>query len=314
VHSAAAARGALSSCTDTSPAGGQTSDPHATLREVSSRHERRSLSDRAARRAPLRVLAIAAATGALVAIAGGGQAAWLCVPGALLAGATCRSLRGGAIGAGLVVAAAAGGAVSRGGPHPVPSAALIVVVPAASVAVLLAVRDRLESERDALRASAFSDPLTGVANRRSLLERIDYEIARHGRTRRTFALLMLDLDGFKLLNDRFGHPAGDDLLRDVAVALGRVIRDQDTLARVGGDEFCVLAPETDDAGAERLMGRVEAAVARVAAGLDVLGASVGAAVFPHDGTTAPALMEAADQRLLGVKRDTGPGRGRRRAA
>jgi diguanylate cyclase (GGDEF)-like protein len=262
----------------------------------------------------LRVLAIAAATGALVAIAGGGQAAWLCVPGALLAGATCRSLRGGAIGAGLVVAAAAGGAVSRGGPHPVPSAALIVVVPAASVAVLLAVRDRLESERDALRASAFSDPLTGVANRRSLLERIDYEIARHGRTRRTFALLMLDLDGFKLLNDRFGHPAGDDLLRDVAVALGHVIRDQDTLARVGGDEFCVLAPETDDAGAERLMGRVEAAVARVAAGLDVLGASVGAAVFPHDGTTAPALMEAADQRLLGVKRDTGPGRGRRRAA
>jgi diguanylate cyclase (GGDEF)-like protein len=182
------------------------------------------------------------------------------------------------------------------------------------VAVLIGVRNRLEAERDALRASALSDPLTGVANRRSLLERIDYEIARHSRSRRSFALVMLDLDGFKLLNDRFGHPAGDDLLRDVAAALGHVIRDQDTVARVGGDEFCVLAPETDGPGAEHLTGRVESAVARVAAGLDALGASAGAAVFPHDGTTAAALFEAADQRLLGVKRDTRPTRPRRRAA
>ena len=253
-------------------------------------------------------------TSALVAIFGGGQAVWLCVPGALLAGATCRSIRGGAIGAGLVVAAAAGAALIRAGAHPLPAAPLIVLVPAGSVAVLLAVRARLENERDALRASALSDPLTGVANRRSLLERIDYEVARHARGRRSFALLILDLDGFKLLNDRFGHPAGDDLLRDVAAALTGVIRDQDTLARVGGDEFCVLAPETDDAGADRLTDRIESAVARVAAGLDVLGASVGAAVFPNDGTTAPALMQAADQRLLGVKRDTHPGRGRRRVA
>ena len=260
------------------------------------------------------MLAIAVAAAAVVTVAAGGQAVWICVPGALLAGATCRTIRGGAIGAGLVVAGAAGAALARGGPHPLPSVALIVLVPAASVAVLLAVRDRLEGERDALRTSAFSDPLTGVANRRSLLERIEYEIARHTRSRRSFAVLMLDLDGFKLLNDRFGHPAGDDLLRDVAAALGHVIRDQDTIARVGGDEFCVLAPETDDAGAERLTSRVESAVARVAAGLDALGASVGAALFPHDGTTAPALMEAADQRLLGVKRDAGPGRGGRRAA
>ena len=182
---------------------------------------------------PLRVLAIAVATAALVAIFGGGQAVWLCVPGALLAGATCRSIRGGSIGAGLVVAAAAGAALARAGLHPLPSTALIVLVPAASVAVLLSVRNRLEEERDALRASALSDPLTGVANRRSLLERIDYEIARHARNRRSFALLMLDLDGFKLLNDRFGHPAGDDLLRDVAAALAGVIRDQDTLAPRG---------------------------------------------------------------------------------
>jgi len=260
--------------------------------------------DRTARRAPLRVAGIAAATVATVVVAGGGQAVWVCVPAALLACATCRTIRGGAIGAGVVVAATAGAALTRAGDHALPPALLVVVVPAASVAILLNIKARLEDERDALRASAFSDPLTGVANRRSLLERIDYEIARHARSQHSFTLLMLDLDGFKLLNDRFGHPAGDDLLCDVAAALSRVIRDQDTLARVGGDEFCVLAPETDSAGAEHLTSRVETAVARVVAGVDALGASVGAAVFPQDGKSAPALMEAADQRLLGAKRHT----------
>jgi diguanylate cyclase (GGDEF)-like protein len=279
---------------------------------VASRPKRRPLPDRAARRAPLRVLAIAAATVTAVAVAGGDQAVWVCVPAALLACATCRTIRGGAIGAGVVVATAAGAALVRA--HPLPSPALIAVIPAASVAIVLNTKMRLEHERDALRASAFSDPLTGVANRRSLLERIDYEIARHARSRRSFTLLMLDLDGFKLLNDRFGHPAGDDLLCDVAAALSRAIRDQDTLARVGGDEFCVLAPETDGAGAERLTSRVETAVARVVAGVDALGASVGAAVFPDDGKTAPALLEAGDQRLLGVKRHSRRDRPRRRAA
>jgi diguanylate cyclase (GGDEF)-like protein len=268
--------------------------------------------DRAARRAPLRVVGIAAATAAVVALAG--EAFWVCVPAALLAAATSRGRRGGAIGAGLVVVAAAGAALTRAGNHPLPPALLTVIVPAVSIAILLSVRARLEDERDALRASAFTDPLTGVANRRSLLERIDYEISRHARSRHSFTLLMLDLDGFKALNDRFGHPAGDDLLCDVAGALSRVIRDQDTLARVGGDEFCVLAPETDSAGAERLTSRVESAVARVVAGVDALGAGVGAAVFPHDGRTADTLLEAADQRLLEAKRHARRDRPRRRAA
>jgi len=233
----------------------------------------------------------------------------VCVPAALPAAATSRGWRGGAIGAGVVVVASTGAALAPAGAHSLPSTALIVLVPAASVAILLNVRARLENERDALRASALSDPLTGVANRRSLLERIDYEIARHARSRRSFTLLMLDLNGFKALNDRFGHPAGDDLLCDVAAALSRVIRDQDTLARVGGDEFCVLAPETDGAGTERLRSRVESAVERVVAGVEALGAGVGAAVFPHDGKTVDTLLEAADQRLLEVKRHTRvPGR------
>jgi diguanylate cyclase (GGDEF)-like protein len=257
----------------------------------------------AARRSAVRSVAIAAATAAAVGLTGGSDAVWAAVPAALLAAGAARGRLVASLSGTLVIAAAIvaeEAATQRGAAEPALS--LLVLVPAASVAILLAVRERLERERDALRASALSDPLTGVANRRALLARIEYEIARHGRSRRSFAVLMLDLDGFKLLNDRFGHPAGDDLLRDVAGALARVIRDQDTVARVGGDEFCVLAPETDQAGAKRLVGRVEAAVARVVAGVDALGAGIGAALYPHDGTTPAGLLETADQRLLDAKR------------
>jgi diguanylate cyclase (GGDEF)-like protein len=274
----------------------------------------RRASGRAARRGLVRTAAVAAATAGAGGSAPGGQAAGAGVPTGLLAANAMRGRVGGALAAAAVVGAsvAAELATTSGGRRP--STVLIVLIAAACAAILLAARERLEREGDALRTSALTDPLTGAANRRALLSRIDYEIARHARSRRTFALLMLDLDGFKLLNDRFGHPAGDDLLRDVAAALARVIRDQDTLARVGGDEFCVLAPETDDAGAERLIGRVETAVARVVAGVDALGASAGAAVFPHDGKIADRLLQVADQRLLDAKRHTRGARSRRRAA
>jgi diguanylate cyclase (GGDEF)-like protein len=182
------------------------------------------------------------------------------------------------------------------------------------VAILIAVRERLRRERDSLRATASRDPLTGLANRRSLLERGEYEIARHTRSGRGFCVLMLDLDGFKALNDRFGHAAGDDLLREVAGALRRAMREQDTVARLGGDEFCVLAPETDAAGAQRAQTRAMAAVASVTAGVDTLAASAGAAVFPNDGTAIESLLGAADQRLLELKRRRQRARLQRRAA
>jgi diguanylate cyclase (GGDEF)-like protein len=178
---------------------------------------------------------------------------------------------------------------------------------------MLAVRERLEGEREAMRRSALTDPLTGVANRRSLLSRIEYEIARHHRARRPFGVLMLDLDGFKQLNDRFGHPAGDDLLREVAAAIARAVRDQDTVARMGGDEFCVLAPETDITGAHQLAGRVLDAVSGVTAGIEALGASAGVSTFPSDGRETTALLQAADQRLLESKRRRGRTRARRAA-
>ncbi len=227
-----------------------------------------------------------------------GDAFWACIPAMLLAAAAIPR-RGGSIAAATVLLLAAGVPVfAAAGRHP--PLALALLVPAASVAILIAMRERLRRERDALRVTALRDPLTGVANRRSLLERVEYEIARHTRSGGSFCLLMLDLDGFKLLNDRFGHAAGDDLLRDVAAALERAMRDQDTVARLGGDEFCVLAPETD--AAERLTSRSMAAVGRVTAGIEVLGASAGVAVFPEDGTTIESLLDRADQRLLELKR------------
>jgi diguanylate cyclase (GGDEF)-like protein len=261
-----------------------------------------------------RIALIAAAAAGAVAVAGGGDAFWLCLPAVLLACAQCRTRLGAALAMAAVIACAAAPSAALAHAHPLPPLWLMLLVPGTSVAVLVAVRERLEHERDALGDFALSDPLTGIANRRSLLARADYELARHTRARRSFALVMLDLDGFKLLNDRFGHAAGDDLLRDVAASLQRSMRAQDTIARIGGDEFCVLAPETDEPGVGRLAARVAQAVSDVTAGVDSIRTSVGIAVFPSDGVKTAALMQAADQKLLSAKRARDRDRGQRRAA
>jgi diguanylate cyclase (GGDEF)-like protein len=260
-----------------------------------------------------RLLAACAAGALATVLAGGGQGCWLALPLALAVVAFAPRTAVAAPAAGVVVLAGLLPAVALPALTPPSDPALGLPIAAASGVVVLALRRRAELERRGLRASALSDPLTGVANRRALLERVDYEIARHARLRRSFAVLALDLDGFKALNDRFGHPAGDELLCDVAAALRHAVREQDTVARTGGDEFCVLAPETDASGAQRLVTRVEAAVARVTAGLDTLSASVGRAHYPHDGASAAAVLKAADGDLLLRKRSR-PGRARRRAA
>ena len=262
------------------------------------------------------VFLIAAVTAGAVAVAGGGVAFWLSVPAALLVAARSQSRRGALISAAIVVSASAVPALILGHHQPLPPGSVLMglVVPAGSVAILVITRERLERQCESLRRSALSDPLTGISNRRSLLARIDYEIPRHARARRSFTLVMIDLDGFKALNDRFGHLAGDDLLRDVAASLQHTIRAQDTAARMGGDEFCVLAPETDGPGTQRLEARVARAVASVTAGLDTLHASMGTATFPADGRSAQALLDAADTRLLAAKRALGSRRAQRRAA
>jgi diguanylate cyclase (GGDEF)-like protein len=249
----------------------------------------------------------------VVSVTGDGRLVWLSVPAGLLAAARAPRRAGAALAALAVLGLAdLGGVVAGIRVHPPPL--LLAGVAIGSVAVLVATRERLELERDVLRDYALSDPVTGIANRRSLLMRADYEIERHRRARRSFALLMLDLDGFKLLNDRFGHAAGDDLLRDVATALRRAMRGQDTVARFGGDEFCVLAPETDERGADTLAARATNAVRKVSVGLETVAGSVGVAIFPADGVTVSDLMRVADERLLEAKRQRPGGRAKRRAA
>ena len=261
-----------------------------------------------------RVALLALLTAGAVLLAGGGDAFWLSVPAAMLACAWTRTRLGAVLGAASIIALAAAPAVLSTHGRPLPSPLLALLIPTAGAAVLVALRERLERERDTMEQFALSDPLTGIANRRSLLAQIEYEIARHSRGRRSFALLMLDLDGFKDLNDRFGHAAGDDLLCDVAAAMTRSIRRQDTVARVGGDEFCVLAPETDAPGARQLATRISEAVGEVTAGVQALNASGGIALFPEDGASPAVLLHEADQRLLETKRERRRGRPRRRAA
>src|SRR4051794_13162366 len=243
-----------------------------------------------------------------VAAAGGGDAFWLCVPIALLVAGPAKDIRLGAAGALAVALAACGPALLSNGLGPLPNPLLGIAVVGGGVAVMAAVRKRLEGERTAMRRWALTDPLTGAVNRRGLAERINYEVARHARQRHRFAVVMIDLDGFKLVNDRFGPPAGDELLRDVAASLREAVRDQDTVARLGGDEFCVLAPETDRGGGDHLAERVTTAVRRVTTGLESLSASVGVAVYPDDGATAPAVLDAADAAQIAAKRLRASGR------
>jgi diguanylate cyclase (GGDEF)-like protein len=179
-----------------------------------------------------------------------------------------------------------------------PRAALLAVPAAAVTAVW---RARSQQRAAALRRASLEDPLTRLANRRLLHERLDVELARVRRHGRPLTVVALDLDGFKAVNDRFGHPVGDEVLREVARALRRVVRAEDTVARTGGDEFVVLAPETGGAGARRLAARVEAAVAQASAGLEGLGASVGWAEARGDETVEELLYDA-DLAQVAVKR------------
>ena len=260
-----------------------------------------------------RVPLLCLVTALSVAAAGGGDGFWLCVPVALLAAGAARRAPAGAVGAVLVTLAGFAPALASKGLGPLPNPLLAAVVVGGSLGVMTAVRRRLESERSAMRRWALTDPLTGAMNRRGLAERIDYEVSRHARQKHRFVVVMIDLDGFKLVNDRFGHPAGDELLRDVAASLREVVRDQDTIARLGGDEFCVLAPETDRAGGDHLADRVRSGVGRVTTGLDTLSASVGVAVYPDDGSSARDVLAAADAAQIAAKRAS-PRRRSRRAA
>lgn len=179
------------------------------------------------------------------------------------------------------------------------ASAIMTLVLAAAVA------ERKEAV-DRLRRLAVSDPLTGLANYRQLVHALDVEIRRSSRTERPFAVVLLDLDGLKRINDRHGHLVGSLALRRVAETLLGSCRGIDTAARFGGDEFALVLPETADAAAWHVARRVAERVARDGE-QPPLSVSVGVAVHPRDGATLETLLNAADRSLYDTK---GRGRGR----
>jgi diguanylate cyclase (GGDEF)-like protein len=167
--------------------------------------------------------------------------------------------------------------------------------------VIAYLRELLEGSAAELRDLAASDPLTEVGNYRLLHERLNSELARHDADDGQLAVLLIDLDRFKQVNERRGHAAGDDVLRRVAHTLRETVRPQDTVARQGGDEFAVLAPNTDAEGAAMLAARIRDRLSRVQFAGDSIGATVGVAVFPVDGRTPPELLAHADEELMANK-------------
>ncbi len=183
------------------------------------------------------------------------------------------------------------------------------------------VTERVEAQREAVRERdraqgylariehlAFTDPLTGLGNRRRLEEQIEVTLWSARADDTSVALLYLDLDAFKAVNDRLGHGAGDELLVQVAERLRVRLRRSDLVARLGGDEFVVAIPGLDRSGApaeaDRLAQQLSALVRQpvVLAGEQVsVGVSVGVSLFPHDGDTFGGLLHVADQRMYAGK-------------
>jgi diguanylate cyclase (GGDEF)-like protein len=184
----------------------------------------------------------------------------------------------------------------------VPGVMVGALVTAAIVVVVVYLRERLQSTADRLRELAERDPLTEIGNYRVLHERLEHELERHRGDEHALAVLLIDLDHFKQVNERLGHAAGDDVLRRVARTLQDAVREQDTVARQGGDEFAVLAPQTDAEGAAMLAGRLRQRLRRLQFAGDAIDATIGWAVYPADGQTPQALLAHADSRLLGGKR------------
>jgi diguanylate cyclase (GGDEF)-like protein len=175
---------------------------------------------------------------------------------------------------------------------------------AAGIAHRLAVAFSNEQHEQALVKQAYFDPLTGLPNRMLFKDRLQQELTRAKARGTTGALLFIDVDRFKNVNDSLGHSVGDELLQGLANRFRQLQRDSDTLARLGGDEFTLIAPETDAATA---LQRAEALLASLQQPVRlrdiqyVADASIGIAMFPRDGDTAEVLLRNADLAMYRAK-------------
>ena len=155
-------------------------------------------------------------------------------------------------------------------------------------------------KHDEATTNALTDPMTGLPNARSLQMQFEKEVGRASRAATSFQVLMLDLDGFKIVNDSFGHKAGDEMLREISRVIRQQLRDYDFLARYGGDEFVALIPETSPGDVIDLCDRIEKAVCgfKLPVAGDKyasVGVSLGAAGYPASGETFDQMIVAADK-------------------
>jgi diguanylate cyclase (GGDEF)-like protein len=173
-----------------------------------------------------------------------------------------------------------------------------------TVGFILMTTERL---REAFQYQAAHDALTGLLNRRYVLDLLNKEISRSQRHKRPFALMTLDLDHFKEINDKHGHLVGDEVLRLVVGRMLSTLRTDDVLGRVGGEEFLLVLPETGKDAALVVAERVLATVSRPVPGLPKVSVSIGLAVWGSEDTTVDLILDRSD-RALYVAKSKGRGR------
>ena len=173
---------------------------------------------------------------------------------------------------------------------------------AASSKLGLSVENALQFE--SAKDSASTDFLTGLANARSICDHLESELVRAERAKTPLAVLMCDLNGFKSVNDKFGHLVGNKLLQEIAKSLQGVCREYDVIGRLGGDEFVLVLPGFDANSIQYFLDRMLTAVqeaSKTVCGEVSVSASIGAAYFPQDGTTSETLLSEADRTMYEAK-------------
>lgn len=166
------------------------------------------------------------------------------------------------------------------------------------------ITERKQAEEE-LRKHATTDTLTGLLNRRTALLAVEQELARFRRSGSCSVLLMLDVDHFKHINDTYGHSAGDEALRQLAVTIRKVVREADVVGRIGGEEFTILLPDTPLSGAELVAERLRAEIET----LQIQGCgcrfgftvSIGGAALAEQDGSVSSLMRRADEALYEAK-------------
>lgn len=181
--------------------------------------------------------------------------------------------------------------------------AVAALVEATGAVQAAAMEAHVQTRSRELESQANTDPLTGLGNLRALQRQLANLLDVHKRYQHPFALLLMDIDGLKRINDSHGHQAGDRVLMQVAMSLRRSIRSVDTAARIGGDEFCILLPQQDLKSAAKLAARLATAVEEevAAPGDPSVTISIGVASSPEHGDDAEALIDSADRAMYRAK-------------